>query len=275
MNRQAVLDLYNQQVRRDPRPADPGAIVERAPHLTRMLCESGWAGVCWSELDGRDVDEVIAAEIRRFADWPGQWEWKDYSYDRPAELPERLLAAGFEQGEPETVLVAEIEALRIEQELPASVEFELISDQPGVDALIGMLDEVFGRAIPGMAQAMLAGITADPPRTVAMSAMFEGVPIAGGRVELEPGSDFIGLWGGATVPQWRGQGIFRALLGRATALSRELGYPYAQLDAAPMSRPILERLGFIELATTTPYTYPAPSLRQPPPTSPRPGRAGS
>ncbi len=144
------------------------------------------------------------------------------------------------------------------------VEIEILNDAAGVDALVGMLDEVFGSGIDGMAQAMLAGIVAEPPRTVAMAALFEGVPIAGGRLELEPGGEFVGLWGGATVAQWRGRGVFRSLLGRAIAVSGELGYRYAQLDAMPMSRPILERLGFVELATTTPFTLAAAPLRRPP-----------
>jgi hypothetical protein len=255
MDLEAVLDLYNEQVRRNPHPADAGALVEREPKLTRMLCEGGWAGVCWSELEGLDVDEVIAGEIGRFADWPIEWEWKHYSYDGPAALPARLLAAGFEEGELETVLVAEIDALQIDHELPSGVEIELVDDEKGVGVLVRMLDEVFGSGIPGMAETMLAAITAEPRRTVALAAVVDGRPIAGGRVELEPGSDFVGLWGGATVPQWRSRGIFRALLARATAISAELGYRYVQLDAAPMSRPILERLGFLELAKTTPYTY--------------------
>jgi GNAT superfamily N-acetyltransferase len=255
MDLQAILTLYNEQVRRNPHPADPGAIVERESSLTRVLYEGGWAGVCWSELEGLDVEEVIAAEIRRFADRRVDWEWKHYSYDDPGELPERLVSAGFEEGELETVLVAEIGALQIDHELPSGVEIELVSDAQGVGGLVRMLDEVFGGGIPGMAEAMLAGITAEPRRTVALAAVVGGRPIAGGRVELEPGSDFVGLWGGATVPEWRSRGIFRALLARATALSAELGYRYVQLDAAPMSRPILEGLGFVELAKTRPYTY--------------------
>jgi hypothetical protein len=255
MDRQAILTLYNDQVRRNPHPGDPGALVECESHLTRVLCEGGWAGVCWSKLDGLDVDEVIAAEIRRFADCPVEWEWKHYSYDGPRELPERLIAAGFEEGELETVLVAELDALALDPELPPGVQLQLISDAEGVSALVRMLDEVFGSGIPGMAEAMLAGITAEPRRTLALAAVHEGRPIAGGRVEFEPGSDFVGLWGGATVPEWRSRGIFTALVARATALSAKLGYRYVDLDAAPTSRPILEGLGFVELAKTTPYTY--------------------
>jgi GNAT superfamily N-acetyltransferase len=254
MDRRAVLNLYNEQVRRNPKPADRGVLIEREPHLTRVLSEQGWAGVSWSRLDGLDVDEVIAAEIGRFAKRE-EWERKHYSYDGPDQLPERLLAAGFEEGEMETVMVAEIDALGIDHEPPAGVEIELVSDAEGVGALVGMLDEVFGSAIPGMAETMLAGITAEPRRTAALAATHDGTPIAGGRVEFDPGGDFVGLWGGATVPEWRGRGIFMALVARATALSAELGYRYAQLDAAPMSRPILEGLGFVELAKTKPYTY--------------------
>ncbi|MGZ0234874.1 GNAT family N-acetyltransferase, partial [Streptomyces sp. CPS1] len=33
---------------------------------------------------------------------------------------------------------------------------------------------------------------------------------------------------------------------------------YLQVDASPMSRPILERLGFLPLTTTTPYLYEQP-----------------
>jgi hypothetical protein len=39
-------------------------------------------------------------------------------------------------------------------------------------------------------------------------------------------------------------------------LAAERGYRYLQVDAMPDSRPILRRLGFTELATTTPFTHP-------------------
>jgi len=44
-----------------------------------------------------------------------------------------------------------------------------------------------------------------------------------------------------------------AELGR---LARERGYRYLQVDASADSSPILQRLGFAELARTTPFTYP-------------------
>ncbi|MEV6867618.1 hypothetical protein AB0M44_42345 [Streptosporangium subroseum] len=38
-------------------------------------------------------------------------------------------------------------------------------------------------------------------------------------------------------------------------IAAERGYRYLQVDASDESRPILHRLGFAPLATTTPYTY--------------------
>jgi GNAT superfamily N-acetyltransferase len=82
------------------------------------------------------------------------------------------------------------------------------------------------------------------------------VPIAAARVEFRAGTDFAGLWGGGTLSAWRGRGVFRSLVAHRAALASARGFRYLQVDASPDSRPILKRLGFIELATTTPFVHP-------------------
>ncbi len=254
MDRQAMLASFDEQLRCNPRPSDPRTIVEREAHLTRLIEPGGWAGILWCDLEGLVAEEVIAREIERFAEVPGEWEWKHYSYDAPAELPEHLIAAGFKPEQPETVLVADLAGQALGGELPEGVSIELLTDPSEVRSLLEMLDGVFGEGVRGLEQAMLEGIRREPPSTLAMAAMLEGVPIAGGRVELD-GSEFAGLWGGATVPEWRHRGIFRALVARGAALAAQRGRRYGQVDALDTSRPILEGLGFIELAKTRPYTY--------------------
>jgi hypothetical protein len=39
----------------------------------------------------------------------------------------------------------------------------------------------------------------------------EGQIVSAGRLEPVPGTDFAGIWGGATREEWRGRGIYRAL----------------------------------------------------------------
>ncbi|MFD4043109.1 GNAT family N-acetyltransferase, partial [Streptomyces sp. NPDC058605] len=64
-----------------------------------------------------------------------------------------------------------------------------------------------------------------------------------------------GLWGGGTVEGWRGRGLYRALVAHRARAAADRGYRYLQVDAMSTSRPILERLGFEPLTTTTPYLY--------------------
>ncbi len=68
-------------------------------------------------------------------------------------------------------------------------------------------------------------------------------------------------WWTLTVPAWRGRGIFRALVAYRAGLAAARGYRYLQVDALPASRPILQRLGFKPVASTTPYVWAPPASR--------------
>ncbi len=68
------------------------------------------------------------------------------------------------------------------------------------------------------------------------------------------------------LPAWRRRGVFRALVAHRATLASARGFRYLQVDALPPSRPILKRLGFVELATTTPFVHPG----QPSPDKSRP-----
>jgi GNAT superfamily N-acetyltransferase len=81
-------------------------------------------------------------------------------------------------------------------------------------------------------------------------------PVSSGRVDLYAGTEFAALYGGGTLPEFRGRGIFRSLVSRRAAVASERGFRYLEVDASEDSRPILERLGFVELGITTPYMHP-------------------
>jgi GNAT superfamily N-acetyltransferase len=72
-------------------------------------------------------------------------------------------------------------------------------------------------------------------------------------------TEFVTFWGGATLPAWRGRGIYRALVAHRAQLAAERGRRYIEVDASDDSRPILERLGFVAVTTTTPYVWSPPA----------------
>jgi GNAT superfamily N-acetyltransferase len=256
MDIRAVLSTFDDQMRRHVRPG-PQEKVERDGQVMRIIASAdGWSGVVWSDLSAEKADTAIARQINRFSDLGQPWEWKLYSYDRPLDLAERLEAAGLTAGPVETVLVAEIADLAAQTSPTAGVELVPVIDVAGVNALVQVHDEVFGGDHSGIGRTILSGLGERPSSVEAVVAMSGGSAVCAGRVEFCDGTDFASLWGGGTLPAWRGRGVFRSLVAYRADLARARGFRYVQVDATPESRPILKRLGFVELATTTPYTHP-------------------
>jgi len=86
-------------------------------------------------------------------------------------------------------------------------------------------------------------------------AVADGAVVSTGRLEPVDGTDFAGIWGGATLPEWRGRGIYRALTSRRAEVALALGKTLINSDSTEFSRPILERSGLVKVSTTTPYVW--------------------
>ncbi len=75
------------------------------------------------------------------------------------------------------------------------------------------------------------------------------------RLEPVVGTEFAGIWGGATRPEWRGRGIYRSLTAARAPSALAMGKSLINSDSTEYSRPILERSGLIKVSTTTPYHW--------------------
>jgi GNAT superfamily N-acetyltransferase len=212
-----ILARFDDQIRR--RAAPDGISIGKS-----------WSAVLWPPDDG-DVEPLVA----RMRELPGHVEWKYYSHDGP-ELRERLLAAGLVPEDEETVVVAETASV---QPPPDDVELRQVTSQ-----FVELAANVFGRLIDL------------PQKAVGVVAVVDGKAVSGGRVDFEDGVEFAGLFGGFTLPEFRGRGLYRATVAKRAELARERGYGLLYSDALPTSRPILERLGFVPITTTTPFVFP-------------------
>jgi GNAT superfamily N-acetyltransferase len=266
----AVRNLFDSQVRQSRRVADEGAAIELDAGVLRYVAPGTQTScIVWSQLTPESADTVIATQRDHFTARGTSLEWKYYDYDLPADLPERLVAAGFVPHEPELMLVAETSAIEAEPVLPDGVRLVPVTDAAGVEAMMAVHDEAFGQRSADLAERMLAQLRHTPELVQMVVAMAGDEPVSAARIEFVEGTDFAGLWGGGTVPAWRGRGIFRALVAYRAGLAAARGYRYLQVDALPTSRPILQRLGFEPVASTTPYVWtpgriaaePAPAQR--------------
>jgi hypothetical protein len=90
-------------------------------------------------------------------------------------------------------------------------------------------------------------------------AVVDGEVVSAGRLEPVVGTEFAGLWGGSTLEEWRGRGIYRALTAERARSALARGVRYLQSDSTEFSRPILERSGLVKVSTTTPYVWARPA----------------
>ncbi|MER5875283.1 GNAT family N-acetyltransferase [Streptomyces sp. NPDC001910] len=256
MDHVAVLALFDRDMRETARPDAPGARIERAGRVVRQIgAEGGWNGVIWSDLDGTNADAAVAEQIRHFTGLGLEFEWKLYGHDRPEGLGRRLQAAGFTAQPEETLMIAELGDLTLDAEPPEGVRLLPVTDRAGVELVAEVHQQAFGTDGTRLRHQLLAQLTGDADTVVAVVALAGAVPVSAARMELLPGARFAGLWGGGTVEAWRGRGIYRALVAHRARVAADRGYRYVQVDASSQSRPILARLGFQPLTTTTPYVY--------------------
>ncbi|MYY85238.1 MULTISPECIES: GNAT family N-acetyltransferase [unclassified Streptomyces] len=260
MDHAAVLAAYDRQLRHDTTGEGGDTRVERTGDVVRVTGSAhDWNGVLWADVDTSTADAVIAEQVRHYTAAGREFEWKQHSYDRPADLGERLLAAGFEAEPAETLMVAEAAALPAGPELADGVRLVPVTDAEGVrlmsEAHLAAFGEGDAALSERLARRVLAQLAETPDDIVAVVAMAGDRPVCGARMEFCPGTDFAGLWGGGTDPLWRGKGIYRATVAYRARIAVERGYRYLQVDATDDSRPILDRLGFTTLCTTTPYVY--------------------
>ena len=72
-------------------------------------------------------------------------------------------------------------------------------------------------------------------------------PACAGWIYYRPGSEFASLWGGNTIPTVRNKGLYTAVLSARVQEAIRRGRRYLVIDAGSLSRPIVERHGFVYL----------------------------
>lgn len=262
---------------------EPGVIVERDGPLRRRYPVV--PGTSWSMIDaptglgdnGAEVDRWIRRQVEFFTARGEEVEWKTYSFDTPADLGERLVTAGFTKEDDEALLLGDLGVLAQDVTVPEGVTIRRARDEHDLRRLGALATEVFGNP---ERQATLTEelIRTLRDRPAAMDVVIaeeaaigaDGPVLSGARVDhslddtagVEAGSVRIaGLWGGATLPQWRRRGLYRAIVAERARLALARGAQIARVDASPDGRPILTRLGLHHVATTTPYIL-RPTVQQ-------------
>ena len=250
--------LFHAQVRMRDRDAAPGFVVDRDGPVHRTYppnpVDHGAMVECPEGL-GDDPDHWIARQVEFFRGRGQPVEWKTYERDAPVDLPSRLEQAGFVPDDPEVVLLGRCADLVHDVELPDGVALRDIDGDDDWERVRVMVDTVWGRDTSWVNDALRAEQRARPDLMTATVAEepATGRVLSYGVLRLTEGTQFAGLWGGSTLPEWRRRGLYRALVSHRAKLALTQGFPYARVDTSPDSRPILTALGMLPVEGTRPF----------------------
>ncbi len=255
-----LRDAYDEQLRGITATSPAGVRCERDGRVLRVhgqfrgfVTAPRDVGVC-----GRRLDELIARQRDFFARRGEAVEWKTRGHDLPQDLPERLAAAGFVPEERETVLIGRTAELAAAPALPAGVTLRRLTSALDLRRVAALESEVWGQDMGWLGDDLIGRVAAAPEQIAVLAAEAGGTLVCAAWLVLRAGTDFAGLWGGCTHAGWRGRGVYRALVAARAELAAARGVPYLQVDASDDSAPILRRLGFLAVTTTTPYVWTPP-----------------
>lgn len=241
-----ILATLDDERRASGEPAPVGGVV-REYSADRSECR-----VVYSHNASEDVigSETARAESEGYA-----LEWKLYAHDVPADLRDRLLAAGFEPGDAENVLVVPVSANTLNAFGPTDYRIRRITDKNGLEEVAEIARQI-GRRNVESERRELAAVLRDTPEAMSIYVAYvDGEPAASGRVYFRDAGTVAELAGGRTKTTHRKRGLLTALvaarMGEALARGRSLMF----LDALPASERTLTKRGFRVVTQTQPFVY--------------------
>jgi GNAT superfamily N-acetyltransferase len=258
-----LLTAYDAQLRAQaPERLPAGVTVEQDGPLLRFRGFAFGGFVEYRDLGGLEgaaLDELIARQVHVFAGRGERFEWKYHGHDLPADLPERLRAAGFVPEDRETVVIAPVADIVGETVLPEGVSLREVTSRADLERIAALQQAVWQEQHSGIADFLERERAVDPGALTIVVAEAGDAMVCAAWVRFAKDTEFATFWGGATLPEWRRRGIYRATVAYRANLAAQRGFRYVEVDASDDSRPILERLGFAPVTTTTPYIWSPPT----------------
>lgn len=192
------------------------------------------------------LDEAVAA-VGRFG-LPRLVVW--VRLDAPEGLAEALAARGATEGEVVDILALDLTPLLPDLDPATDVELRWVTDVPTARDHYAVNAATFGKRAPSdeevaaMAERDIAAHAEG--RQGVVVAYRAGRPIGSGGLTVA--GDVLRLWGAGVVPEARGTGVYRAVLGARLQAGVGLGARMALVKGrVETSGPVLRRAGF------TPY----------------------
>ncbi|MDF1812913.1 MAG: GNAT family N-acetyltransferase [Verrucomicrobiales bacterium] len=248
--RRLLLDQLDEKLRRNCRYI--GRDVEKLENVTRVTgpSPSGFDNVIvWSRLNSENADAEIDRHIEWFAAKQHTFTWIVYHHDRPEDLKERLFARGFTLESSDEVVIARSEIIRNDSP-PDDIQIRKVTDPQDLADVLQVQDKVWGTGYHDFLSRWLGQMMRDhPEESCIVTAYSDEQPVGSAWSVNWSDRPFAPLFAGCVLPEWRGRGIYRAMVAARAEAAAARGIPWCLVDAGAESLPILLRSGFQTLTS--------------------------
>lgn len=242
MDLRQVLVLFDQEQRIEIEY--PRTDKQVLTHVIRFVSDQpGMNYLLYSSLKGADLSEVIQQQIDYFTMINQPFEWKVYDHDYPPDLKDRLVDFGFKQDEREAVMILDLNKVPSSLLEPVEKEIKPILNIDQLEDVVAIERQVWGGDFDWI-KSELGSDLKIPGYLSIYVAYIDGNPACTGWIYFHANSQFASLWGGATIQDYRGLGLFTSILATRVQEALQRKYRYIVIDAGSMSQPIVSKHGF-------------------------------
>jgi GNAT superfamily N-acetyltransferase len=233
----------------------PGERLEILPEVTRRSSDDGSRhGISFSDFQIDEAESVVAAQVAHYRNLNVEFEWTVFEWDSPSRLQRYLFNRGFEVGAAEAVLVRLVDG---HQDWPAAdprISVRRVERRDQIPEYRSVAESVFEKDYSFTSGQLEEAIQSGRTDHIGYIGYWDSHPVAVGRLYSSVVSEFGGLYGGGTLPEFRGRGLYRAIV-KARAIDAAKNAKYLRVDALPTSEPILRSMGFQSLGKTWPCDW--------------------
>lgn len=252
-----LLAAYDAQMRMPKGTVPTGMVYECDGPILRIVGGPVGRVRSPSDLDlyGDELHHLICRQRDFFAARGQSVEWKLRAHDLPRELPDQLIAAGFKSEKSSSVLLGLAERMATDPITPDGVALRWVTEPEDMYRIADYQTDVWQTDHSWVAPDLIAQLSANPETTRILVAEAGTQIVCAAWATFYPNANFVNLLGGTTRAEWRGLGLYRAMVAARANEADSRGYRLLHVDASRDSAPILIRCGFKAITTSRHFRF--------------------
>lgn len=222
-----------------------GRKTDALPCVTHFSSENSRLNVIqWVHLNEHGIEAAIEEQGALFGRGDTPLEWSVHASDTPHDLADRLVTQGYRDLGTASVMVAELPMDAFEG---PKHSIECIETEEQLIEFKSLAETLFRKDFTFTTSELRAALGRRDSRHVGFLARVGTEAVAMGCLISCIDSPIAKLYCAGTLPEFRKQGAHRALTLARARYAEQLGLRWLSILAMETSRPLVERLGFVEI----------------------------